>query len=83
MIANFSREFIGDEPDWNRLHIIHAWGTYSEEGIYSIAVRKVGLTPLNYTNAKSKYGQMGHSRVFAEKRYVLLVIRLMKNMMLF
>lgn len=68
MIANFSREFIGDEPDWNRLHIIHAWGTYSEEGIYSIAVRKVGLTPLNYTNAKSKYGSMGHSRVFAEKR---------------
>lgn len=59
MIANFSREFIGDEPDWNRLHIIHAWGTYSEEGIYSIAVRKVGLTPLNYTNAKSKYGSNG------------------------
>ena len=25
MISNFSREFIGDEPDWNRLHIIHAW----------------------------------------------------------
>ena len=56
MIANFSREFIGDEPDWKKLHIIHAWGTYTEEGIYSIAVKKAGLTPINYTNAKSKYG---------------------------
>lgn len=56
MITNFSREFIGDEPDWKKLHIIHAWGSYSEEGIYSIAVKKVGLSPLTYTNAKSKYG---------------------------
>lgn len=56
MISNFSREFIGDEPDWKKLHIIHAWGTYSEEGIYSIAVRKVGLSPITYTNAKNKYG---------------------------
>ena len=56
MITNFSREFIGDEPDWKKLHIIHAWGSYSEEGIYSIAVKKVGLSPVTYTNAKSKYG---------------------------
>lgn len=56
MITNFSREFIGDEPDWKKLHIIHAWGTYSEEGIYSIAVKKVGLSPVTYTNAKNKYG---------------------------
>ncbi len=56
MISNFSREFINDEPDWNKLHILHAWGTYAEEGIYSIAARKIGLTPVTYTNAKSKYG---------------------------
>lgn len=59
MISNFSREFSGDEPDWNKLHILHSWGTNSDEGIYSIAVRKLGLTPLNYTNAKTKYGSSG------------------------
>lgn len=59
MISNFSREFSGDEPDWNKLHILHSWGTNSDEGIYSIAVRKLGLTPLNYTNAKVKYGSSG------------------------
>ena len=56
MISSFSREFIGDEPDWNKLHILHAWGTFSEEGIYSISVKKAGLTPATYTNAKNKYG---------------------------
>lgn len=56
LITNFSREYIKDEPDWNKLHIIHAWGTYSEEGIYSIAVRKAGLSPTTYTNAKNKCG---------------------------
>jgi len=59
MISNFSREFSGDDPDWNKLHILHSWGTSSDEGIYSIAVRKLGLTPLNYTNAKIKYGSIG------------------------
>lgn len=59
MISNFSREFSGDDPDWNKLHILHSWGTNSDEGIYSIAVRKLGLTPLNYTNAKIKYGSIG------------------------
>lgn len=56
MISNFTREFTGDEPEWDKLHILHAWGTYAEEGVYSIAAKRAGLTPCTYANAKSKYG---------------------------
>lgn len=57
MITNFSREFMKDEPDWDKLHILHAWGTNSEEGIYSVVSKSRGIVPLTYNNAVSKYGR--------------------------
>lgn len=57
MISNFSYEFIGDLPDWEKLHIVHSWGTDSEIGIYSEYAQKCNITPINYNAAKAKYGR--------------------------
>lgn len=57
MISNFSYEFIGDVPDWDKLHVIHSWGTDSEIGIYSEYARKCNLIALNYNGAKARYGR--------------------------
>ena len=57
MISNFSYEFLGDLPDWERLHVIHAWGTELEIGVYSELSQKMGVIPLNYNGAKAKYGR--------------------------
>lgn len=59
MITSFSFEFMKDAPDWDRLKILHAWGTDAENGIYSETSRKVELSPMNYMNARSKYGRDG------------------------
>lgn len=34
LIRMFCFEHIGDEPDWSKVHILHAWGSPREEGIY-------------------------------------------------
>ncbi len=34
LIRMFCFEHIGDEPDWRKVHILHAWGSPKEEGIY-------------------------------------------------
>lgn len=57
MVSNFSYEFLGDLPDWEKLHIIHSWGTESEIGIYSELSKKMGVIPLNFNGAKAKYGR--------------------------
>lgn len=57
MISNFSYEFIGDWPDWEKLHIIHSWGTESEMGIYSEYAQKCSIIPINYNAARVKYGR--------------------------
>lgn len=57
MITNFSYEFTGTKPDWEKLQILHAWGTDTEDGIYSIVSKKLNMIPLNFNNAMLKYGR--------------------------
>lgn len=57
MISKFLKEFTNDEPDWNKLTVLHAWGTYIEDGIYSIAAKNGGFILSSYDNARSKYGR--------------------------
>lgn len=59
MISNFVKEFLGDDPEWSKLHVLHAWGTYYEEGIYSVAAELGGFVPVTFENAKNKYGSNG------------------------
>lgn len=35
---------------------MHAWGTNYEPGVYSDIARAVGILPINFTNARNKYG---------------------------
>jgi superfamily I DNA and RNA helicase len=58
LIRQFSFEFSGEEPNWDNLHIIHAWGTYQEKGIYSIAASLLNETPYTYSTAVSKFGRV-------------------------
>ena len=57
MITNFSYEFIGYAPDWDKIHVIHSWGTDNEIGIYSEYAHKCNLTALNYNGTKARYGR--------------------------
>lgn len=56
LIRQFAYEFMNDEPDWEKIHVLHSWGT-ADDGIYSTACNMVGVTPMNYSVAKSKYGR--------------------------
>lgn len=57
LIAKFVDEFSRDTVDWSRLDIKHAWGSYSEPGIYSDIAKLVNKTPYNYNNAVIKFGE--------------------------
>ena len=57
LVRRFVYEYTGDEPDWEKLMIMHSWGTIAEKGIYSMAAINCGMEPVNYLNAKAKYGE--------------------------
>ena len=56
LITKFVFEFSRDEPNWEKLHLFHAWGSQSEEGLYSEIARSINQVPMNFINAKLKFG---------------------------
>ena len=52
LITRFYRQFSEKDPDWTRIHILHAWGGVGLEGVYYNASIQNGLTPLNLLEAK-------------------------------
>src|SRR5437588_9874181 len=45
LIRRFTFEYLMDEPDWEKLRILHAWGGGGREGVYSQIASHCGITP--------------------------------------
>ena len=56
LVRRFAFEHSGDEPDWDRLKILHAWGGSWKGGIYTEIAEHCGVTIRDFLYAKSKYG---------------------------
>ena len=56
LIRRFSFEFMKDEPDWEKLKILHSWGSAGSPGVYSEIARVVGRSVRDFTHAKNAFG---------------------------
>jgi len=56
LISDFMQEFSDNEPDWEKLQIMHSWGSNTETGVYSVAAKQLNLIPYDYITAKRKFG---------------------------
>lgn len=59
LINTFTIEQTGEEPNWENLKIIHAWGSGSgeKEGIYYNFCKENSVEYLDFGQAKNKYGR--------------------------
>jgi superfamily I DNA and RNA helicase len=51
LVTRFYRQFHDQDPDWTRLHILHAWGGYTAEGVYFNACQAHGVQPVPFSEA--------------------------------
>jgi superfamily I DNA and RNA helicase len=56
LVTRFSFEHSNDRPDFDRLQILHAWGSSAREGVYNTIARHIGATPRDFNYAKSMWG---------------------------
>lgn len=56
LIRRFYFEQSNDEPDWNRLHVLHSWGTPREPGLYARIAAQYGTFARDFNSAKTQYG---------------------------
>jgi superfamily I DNA and RNA helicase len=59
LIERFTLEHSGDKPNWKKLRILHSWGSSRDPGVYSEIADVFDVIPVDYANAKNKYGSSG------------------------
>lgn len=57
LITNFIVENTNEEPDWDRIKIIHAWGSKNSEGLYFNFCKANNIVCYDYMDACKKYGR--------------------------
>ncbi len=63
LITKFYRQFNDQDPDWEKLHILHAWGGRSTSGVYFNACQDNGIRPKAFreivpVNNRTKFEQV-------------------------
>lgn len=56
LIRRFTFDAVRDEPDWERLRILHAWGSLREPGLYSEMAVRLDQSPRDFMYGRSTYG---------------------------
>lgn len=56
LVRRFCFEHKNDEPDWNKLRVLHSWGSSRYPGIYSEIAASNDLPVRDFGYAKSLYG---------------------------
>lgn len=48
LITRFYRQYDDQDPNWDKLQVMHAWGGRGRNGVYYEACRANGVTPLSF-----------------------------------
>ncbi|MDZ4067289.1 MAG: ATP-binding domain-containing protein [Tabrizicola sp.] len=73
LIRRFTYDQIEDDPDWDRLVIMHAWGSSREPGIYSTVCAHYGMPAVDWQSANRRYGSRSFEGVCDELNKVIAV----------
>lgn len=57
LIRRFSFEHSNNEPNWENLRVLHAWGGSGREGLYQQIAVRCGVIPRNFLYGRSTYGR--------------------------
>jgi superfamily I DNA and RNA helicase len=56
LIDEFYQQYSQGNVDFDKIHVLHAWGTLSEPGLYSKVAEKIGADIYTYKQAVSVFG---------------------------
>lgn len=56
LIRRFAYQHLNTEPDWSKVRILHAWGSYRRPGVYSEIASSYRVEGRDLAYGKAKYG---------------------------
>lgn len=57
LIEEFYQQYSQNKVDFDKVHVLHAWGTNSEPGIYSNVAKEIGTGIYTFKQAVGAFGQ--------------------------
>lgn len=57
LIRKFTFETTNDDPNWDNLRILHAWGGRDRDGVYTEIARHSKFSPQDFLYASNRYGR--------------------------
>ncbi|PFU37415.1 RNA helicase [Bacillus cereus] len=66
LIQEFYQQYSNDKVDFEKVHILHAWGTLNEPGIYSKAARELKADVFTFKQAESAFGKQNSFKGICE-----------------
>lgn len=57
LIDLYYREMTNEEPDWNQIKVLHAWGTRQRMGFYRNLAQKSGKRPKSVNDVRQETGE--------------------------
>ena len=55
LITRFYRYWADQDPDWDKIHVLHGWGAKDAPGIYRMVAKKMLKIPRSYTEARNVF----------------------------
>jgi superfamily I DNA and RNA helicase len=55
LITRFYRYWADEDPDWNKIHVLHAWGAKDTPGLYRLVAEKMQRSPRSYYEARNAF----------------------------
>ena len=71
LIRRFTYDLIEDEPDWDHLMVMHAWGSSSSPGVYSSICGYYAVPSQSWRTAQSRYGTQAFKGICDEVNAVI------------
>jgi superfamily I DNA and RNA helicase len=56
LISKFYYDQVQDDPDWDKLKILHAWGSASSPGVYSAIAGHAAVAAMDFGQARFRFG---------------------------
>lgn len=56
LVRRFCFEHLGDEPNWDKLKILHAWGGTGRPGLYTEIADHIGADARDFAYGQAKFG---------------------------
>jgi superfamily I DNA and RNA helicase len=55
LIARFYRYWADQDPNWDKIHVVHGWGAKDTPGFYRMVAEKMNLESRTYTEARNYF----------------------------